>query len=396
MKQLSLRCGLCGREYRPDHLAIRCAACGEPLEFEDARMGHIRESQGPTQNLFERYKDFLPFDHSDPHSTLGEGLTPLIESSVLAETIGILQLYLKNETKNPTWSFTDRGTASCIRHALELGYRRVGSVSSGSLGASVAAYGAKARLETFIIVDDVPEETLAPIAVYGPHLIRVACGRNELTRRSLDIGARNDIYFMNADAPMRIEGYKTTAYEICEQTNFEVPDLIVTPVDSGSNIRGIAKGFREFFQLGLIRHMPRLMAVQPSSRCSIVHACREDRANPASYSGSLVLHLLRSEGNLTAAISDAAMLAAQSELARAGLFVQPESAATYAALRDLKDRGEIGPDSRVACILTAGGLKSRSDPAARPPVPACIASEELDARIAGIIRQGHMFADLPH
>ena len=377
MKQLIVRCSLCGHKHRPDSPAMDCASCGGPLEFEDAQTGSIREAQGLQQSLFERYRDFLPFDYPDANNSLGEGLTPLIESPFLAQAIGIFQLYLKNETANPTRSFVDRGTAGCIQHALELGYMRVGAVCPDNMGTSVAAYGARSRLETFILAEDIHAEILAPLAAYGPHLIRVACGRDDLLRRSLDIGARRDIYFMNPDAPMRIEGYKTIAYEICEQTNFDVPDLVVTTADPGIRC-GIAKGFREFFQLGLIQRLPRLAAALPDCPTGL----------QTRQTGS--------PDDLTSTVSDASMSAAQNVLAKTGLLVRPESAATYAILRDLKAREEIGPDSRVVCILAAGDLKTQRPHVAHPAGSACLCAEELEDHIAGIIRQSYMYELEPY
>lgn len=404
MKKFKLLCTGCGKDHTQDRLAMRCSACSEPLEYEEAREGSIRKD-ATSGSVFDKYADFLPFDYPDSGSSLGEGFTSLVEARELAEEIGILQLYLKNETQNPTWSFKDRGTASCIRHALELGYTRVGTVSSGNMGASVAAYGAKSRLETFVIVDDIVEEKLNPIAIYGPHLLRVRCDRSDLMYRSLEIGARRDIYFSNSDTPMRIEGYKTIAYELCEQVNFDVPDMILTPTSSGGNIRGIEKGFREFYHLGLIDRLPRFVAVQPLGCCPIhlAHSGRSatwkrwehpdtlawDIVNTAPYSGNQVLRMLDANGGLTVAVSDNDMLQAQRSLAKTGIFVQPESAATYAALRHLKQKGEVGPDSRAACILTSSGLKFTGALAMHNLRAIPVSLEGLDMRIADIIRKGY-------
>ena len=410
MKNLKLICTLCGKDHSRDRLALRCSDCNEPLEFEEVREGRIHIESEPGQNLFERYADFLPFEYSDPDSSLGEGFTSLIESRALAEEIGVMQLYLKNETQNPTWSFKDRGTASCIRHALELGYTRVGTVSAGNMGASVAAYGARSRLETFVIADDVAEARLAPIAMYGPHLIRVACGREELVQHTLAIGARRDIYFSNSDAPMRIEGYKTIAYEICEQTSFNVPDVVLMPTSSGGGIRGVEKGFREFYRLGVIDRMPRCVAVQPQACCPIHTAYVQGRptwercetpttiapdiASQTPYSGNQVLRMLRAGNGLSVAVSDDEMLEAQLSLGKAGMFVQPESAATYAALRHLKQQKEICPDSRVVCILTSCGLRNPSALPRQRLNSIRTQPGKLETHIAAIIKQGYSYGAL--
>jgi len=255
-----------------------------------------------------------------------------------------------------------------------------------------------------VVVGDIPEEKLGPIAIYGPHLIRTKADWDELAWRTLAIGASHGIYFTNADAPMRIEGYKTIAYEVCEQTAFDPPELVVVPTSAGGNIRGIEKGFREFFRLGLIKRLPRFVAVQPLG-CHPIHRARIEGSqtwrrfenlgtiagaitNSAPASGNQVLRMLAAGNGTTEAVSDPELLAAQRDLAEVGLFVQPDSAAAYAALLHLRDRGELGPDSRVVCILTAGGLKLTAALGMHALSVKDVSVEQLESCIVNILQSG--------
>jgi threonine synthase len=336
--------------------------------------GSINRGNALAQSVLSRYKAFFPFETLDPKVSLGEGMTPLVSSSALAARAGISRMFLKNESQNPTWSFKDRGTVAGVQHALKLGIRRIGTVSTGNMAPSVAAYGSRAGLETFVLVNDsIPKEKLSPIGIYGAHLIKVAGDYGRLYHESLRIGQEQDIYFINSDAPMRVEGSKTIAFEICEQLAFDMPDFVVVPTSAGGNLRGIAKGFREFLRAGLIHRLPRMVAAQAGGCSPIVKAFEGGRLeisreeaprtiahaieNPLPPSGNEVLRILRKEEGLAVSVTEASILEAQSTLAKEGFFVQPASAVGYAAVLKLAEAGTIKKEDRVVVILTGSGLK---------------------------------------
>ncbi len=356
-----LRCPVCGREYR-DMKRMRCG-CGEPLEFKS-----FKGEPYIGKNVWERFWDFWPIE-PDLDLSLGEGDTPLIKSRKLGRELG-LELYFKNETANPTWSFKDRGTFPGITAALKFGYKAVGTVSTGNMAASVAAYASRAGLKAKILVSEsASDEKLKAVSVYGASVVRVKGDYGRLYFESLRLGERLGIYFINSDNPFRIEGYKGIAFEIAEELT---PDCVLIPTSSGGLFRGIAKGFIELKKSGLIDELPMLVAVQAEGCSPICRAFKEGKekierfenpntvakaiANPYPPSGNALLKLLREFGWKCVAVSDGEILEAQRELSEEGLFVQPASAAGIAALKRL----ELPEGSKVVSILTGSGLKTLS------------------------------------
>lgn len=375
MSEKALICTVCESRYPFRTSFSRCPKCNEPLELEAIGTGSIKAEA--YFNIFRRYGEFFPFREPYDELDLGEGMTPLVWTPALAKKYGIGAVAFKNETANPTWSFKDRGTATALRHAKILGFSRIGTVSTGNMAASVAAFGAKTGVETTILVSsDIPSEKLNPIAIYHPRLIRVHGDYSRLYSESLRLGEELGIYFMNSDVPFRVEGSKTIAFEICEQTSFRVPDFVIVPTSAGGNIRGIEKGFREFYKVGLIARIPTIVCVQAEGCSPIVkafekkslvverfsnpHTIAHAIENPFPPSGNQVLRVLNKNSGVALAVSDEEILAAQKELAETGLFVQPASASSLAALKRLVHDGALKSNHCVVCVLTGSGLKYTS------------------------------------
>ncbi len=373
MQRLILTCTSCGKEYGTDAPNFRCGDCGEPLELPLVQSGSIRRDGGLVQTPIGRYADFFPFAEQ-PHLSLGEGFTPLMEAPRLAEQLGIQRLHLKNETMNPTWSFKDRGTVAGLHHAVQLGYEQIGTVSSGNMATSVAAYGARAGLRTFVLVQStIAAEKLAPVAIYGADLITVEGDYGELYDASLRIGTELGIYFINSDHPYRVEGSKTISFEIAEQLDFQMPDYLIVPTSAGGNLRGIDKGLREFHAAGLIARIPKLICAQSVGCAPIATAWGAGKErishfgptdtiahaieNPNPPSGNQALRLLRRNGGHAVAVNNQEIIAAQAELAQAGVFAQPASAVPIAAIRRLRSEGYLTSHDHVAAVITGSGLK---------------------------------------
>ena len=389
MKSPFLTCTKCQKEFPVERVHPRCPSCNEPLEVVYPR---LKKGKIPWKGtLLERYQAFFPFSSIHGEVSLGEGNTPLLHSSVVASELGIPKLFFKNETQNPTWSFKDRGTVTGLEHALSLGFKKIGTISTGNMAVSVAAYGARAKVETYVLVSHgLPPEKVGPIAIYRPHLIMVDGDYGELYFKSLEIGEKFGIYFINSDVPFRVEGSKTIAYEICEQMDFDPPDYVIVPVSAGGNLRGILKGFEEFYRVGLIHRIPRMVVSQAGGCSPITNAFEKGKEtvervldpstiahaieNPSPPSGNQVLRKLKENGGTAVKVSDEEILEAQVLMAKEGIFGQPEAAVPLAAVKKLLATRYLKSTDSVVCIVTGGGLK----------YTAALARHQLDMKKIGI------------
>jgi len=360
-----LECEACGELYGP-RANIHVCQCGEPLRFKYL-FGEIKEGTG----VWKRYADFLPFE-VESDLTIGGGNTPLSKAPKLSDDLGI-ELYLKNETMNPTWSFKDRGTVFSLRRALDLGMTRLGTVSTGNMAASVSAYGANNEMQTFVLVPaDISEKKIRQISIYGPKIIKVDGDYGDLYYESFELAGEN-IYFTNSNSPFRVEGYKTIAFEIFEE---KLPSYVMIPTSSGGLFRGISKGFRELEKSGMIDEMPTLVSVQAEGCSPIVEAYRSGHeeikrwsepdtfasaiSNPYPPGGNDVLRKLDRYDGICVGVSDEDIIAAQREIANEGIFCQPSSSVALAGLKILRKQGTIENGSDVVSIITGSGLKTRS------------------------------------
>ncbi|MDK2882534.1 MAG: threonine synthase [Bacillota bacterium] len=393
-----LACTGCGKKY-PLERHLRCEDCGEPLEVR-------YETLTPPARLHEepcfiaRNVNIFPFPDLRPELSLGEGATPLLEAVHLSEETGIGEIYLKNETVNPTWSFKDRGTSLGIQAVLQFGLKRVGTVSSGNMAASVAAFAARAGLETYIYVaGDIPEGKIAPIAIYGPRLSRGLGDYGRLYYNALALGEKHGIYFISSDNPFRVEGQKTVAYEIFDQLDYEPLDFIIMPVSSGGNMAAVIKGCEEMEKLGLIKKAPLVIGVQAAGCSPIARAVAEGRekvepfpnpetiahaiANPFPPSGNRILRKVKEGRADVITVTDEEIIAAQAFLAqKEGLFVQPAGATPVAAIRKLAAAGRLKSQHRIAAILTGSGLKDTSALAHHHLKAISVPVDELDKSLS--------------
>jgi threonine synthase len=369
----TLECLFCGQRRAWDPFSYFCPECLEPMVF--ARDGRERSIHLEKSYPLERYLEFLPLDNVNPNLGLGEGDTPLLPLTKLGSEIGLSRLCAKCEVQNPTSSFKDRGTAVAVQKAATLGFKRIGTVSTGNMAASTAAYGARAGLETFVLLkEEASLPSLLAAGIFGPRLMRVTGDYGRLFHLSLEIGKKSGIWFMNSIDPVRVEGYKLVGFEIFQQLG-DIPDFVIVPVSSGGHFIGLMRAYEDLARCGFTGRFPTFVGVQAEGCAPLAAAFaagrdryeRLDKAetiaqaisNPAPPAGNVVLKMVRDHGARVISVGDEDILGAQRMLAnREGLFVQPESATALAGLIRMIREDLIRPESRAVLVLTGSGLKA--------------------------------------
>ncbi len=376
----ALQCKECRQTYPLDARYV-CETCFGPLEVAydlsplDPAETKRRIQAGP-QTIW-RYSDFLPFE-GPPAPGLPVGLTPLQKAPRLAEALGLREVWVKNDTANPTHSFKDRVVAIAVAKAQELGYSVVACPSTGNLANAVAAHSAAAGLGSFVFIPaDLEEQKVLATGVYGTTLVAVKGTYDDVNRLCTELSGERDWAFVNVNVrPYYAEGSKTVAFEICEQLGFELPDRIVAPVASGSLFTKIARGIEEWLEVGLVEgELPTFNGAQAEGCSPVAEAfeaeqdvCRPVRwpntiakslaiGNPAD--GPYALDLARRSGGSVDSVTDDEIRAGIRLLAQTtGIFTETAGGVTTATLRKLAERGDIGADERVVLVITGDGLKT--------------------------------------
>ena len=318
------------------------------------------------QGLINKYREFLPVTDSTPVVTLNEGNTPLIKAENLAKKIGIdAEIYLKFEGSNPTGSFKDRGMTMAVTKAKESGSGAIICASTGNTSASAAAYGAKAGLKTYVLIPDgyIALGKLSQAMMYGAEIIAIQGNFDRALEVVREIADKYPITLVNSVNPYRIEGQKTGAFEICEALG-GAPDYHFIPVGNAGNITAYWKGYKEWYNLGKIPALSKMMGFEAEGAAAIVKGERimnpETLAtairigNPASWKFA---EAARDESNgMINFVTDEEIVKAYKLIASCeGVLAEPASAASVAGLIKVKDQVKSG--SKIVCILTGNGLK---------------------------------------
>lgn len=380
------QCSRCGATYGPDAVRYACPRCG-PAACLDmlpdyaqiaAGWGATVRAADPRRSIW-RYAPLLPLDPrrlpADANPTLGAvGWTPLAHAERLGRSLGLAQLWIKDDGRNPTGSFKDRASAVVVAHALATGEPTIATASSGNAAAALAGLGAAAGLECIIFVPaSAPEAKVTQLLIYGATVLLVAGSYDEAFDLCLAACDRWGWYCRNTGYnPRTAEGKKTCALEIVEQLG-DAPDTVLVAVGDGNIITGLHRGFQDALTLGWIRRMPRLIGVQAAAAPAIYRAWQAGAADvtpaPAATladsinvglprDGWRALRAMRATGGMCLAVTDEAILAAMGVVARsAGIFTEPACAAAFAGLFALVERGDIAPDERVVVVNTGNGLK---------------------------------------
>ncbi len=373
-----IECSRCGKQLAPGRLYNLCD-CGGPLLVR-YRLGPDtmpRDAVTSRAKTLWRYREVLPLDLDKSPVTLGEGFTPLLRATRLGQRLGLPHLYLKDEGTNPTGSFKARGQSVAISMARELGARKVAIPSAGNAGGAMAAYAAAAGLDALVYMPEgTPVMNRLECAILGAE-VKLIAGSIKDCGRALGERIRSEGWFdiSTLKEPYRIEGKKTMAYEVVEQLDGGVPDVMIYPTGGGTGLVGMWKAFAEMEQLGWTSgKRPRMIAVQATGCAPMVRAFErgakraEEWMDPATIASglrvpsavgdALILSAIRESGGTAVAVDDDAMLRAVREIAEAeGLVTSPEGGATLAALELLRQRDLVSESESVVLFLTGSGYK---------------------------------------
>lgn len=414
MARFHLRCHECRAAYGEDRSRLVCPACARHQETGGVTRGVLEvvledlPSRWPTASPESAafLTAFLPLAAAEHLAPLEVGGTPLLPVPGLRRALSMGDLWIKDDTRNPSGSTKDRASLLVVAKALEYGATTVAAASTGNAATALAAVAAAAGIRAVVFVPaSAPEAKLVQMLAYGARVFRVDGSYDdafELCREACDeLGWYNRNTALN---PFTIEGKKTAALEIGASLALEPPKVVVVPVGDGVIISGIAKGFEDLERCGLIPKRPRLIAVQPEGSSAIASALRHDRdeivavPDAASVADSLVvqaprnarlcLRQMRESGGAGVIVSDESIVRAIGRLARrGGVFAEPAAAAGLAGLEAALAEGLVEHGERTVLLVTGTGLKdvpAASRAVVRPePIP-----PRLDAVVEALERRG--------
>jgi len=378
MKKIFLQCRECHKQYDSTFKYI-CDDCFGPLDVHYEFPKITKESFNGREQTYWRYFELLPIVDKSNIVSINAGMTPLVKAEKLGKELGLNNLYVKNDSVNPTFSFKDRPAGVAISKAKEFGLKSVGCASTGNLASATAAHAAKAGFPCYIFApSDIEHAKIAQALSYGSEYISVDGTYDDANRIAAQIGDSKGVGVVNIN--MRsyyVEGSKTLAYEVAEQLGWKVPDQLVVPTGSGAMLNAICKGFEELESVSLIDKVStmHMNCAQPRGCAPIVNAFKNNTAdvipveNPDTVAKSLaigdpgdgryVLKRLKqyngiAEETNNKEILDAILLLAKTE----GIFTEPAGGVSISVVKKMVEDGKIDKDETVVCYVTGNGLKA--------------------------------------
>lgn len=377
-----LECSSCGRVYSHNELHTFCPACQSPLlplyDLNKVRQQVDRDEITQRKKGMWRWHELLPVLRKENQIFLGEGDTPLLSLPNLEKELALSNLYVKDESTNPTGSFKARGLAAAISRAKELGVEKVIIPTAGNAGGAMAAYAARAGMRAQVFMPkDTPFANIEESRITGAEVVLVDGLISDAARLAGEKARAEDWFDVSTfKEPYRVEGKKVMGYELAESFAWQLPDVIIYPTGGGTGLVGMWKAFAELEELGWLENSkrPRMVAVQAEGCAPVIQAFQANASScefwadahtiasglrvPKSFADRLILQDIYESKGTAVAVSDEAILKAQSRLAsREGIFAAPEGAATLAALERLIERQWIDPDESVVLFNTGSGLK---------------------------------------
>jgi threonine synthase len=378
---IHLGCTSCGLRHEWSRLQNLCTTCQKPLfpVYDLAAVGRVlkRDDLATREKSLWRYREVLPLPANLEPISLGEGGTPLLRAAGFGSGLGVADLWVKDEAQNPTQSFKARGMAVAVSMAKHLGATKLAVPTAGNAGGALAAYAARAGLEAHIFMPrDTPRANIIECRELGANVVLIDglitdCGA-EIARRK---AAEGWFDMSTLKEPYRVEGKKTLGYELAEQLGWVLPDVVLYPTGGGTGLIGMWKAFDEMEALGWIGSArPRMFSVQASGCAPIVrafeagettaaefpdaHTCASGLRVPKAVGDFLMLKILRESNGGAITVDDDEMIRVTREVGSTeGLFVAPEGAACFAALKSLLAAEKISADERVVIFNTGSGIK---------------------------------------
>jgi threonine synthase len=375
---LGLRCRECGREYPAEPIHV-CEYCFAPLEvvydYDEIRSVISPERIAAGPRSIWRYADLLP--GGEKRVDLGAGLTPLVPAPRLGAELGLHDLWIKNDTLNPTHSFKDRVVSVALTVAREFGFSTVACASTGNLANAVAAHAAHAGLKAYIFIPaDLEEVKIIATAAYGPTVVAVQGTYDDVNRLCSEIAGQYEWAFVNVNVrPYYAEGSKSLAFEVAEQLGWRAPDHVIVPIASGSLLTKIRRGLDELVTVGMLDgHSTRISGAQAEgcSPVSTAFKAGEEHVRPVKPNtiakslaignpadGYYAIKAARETGGVMESVGDEEIVEGMLLLARTeGIFTETAGGVTIAVLKKLAERGDVRPDERTVALITGDGLKT--------------------------------------
>ena len=378
LTRTSLQCRECKKEYDSTFKYI-CDECFGPLDVKYDFPRVSKDTFTNREKTYWRYFELLPIEHKSNIVSIDAGMTPLTKAEKLGEKLGLKNLYIKNDSVNPTFSFKDRPAGIAVSKAKEFGMSSVGCASTGNLASATAAHAAKGGFPCHIFApSDIEMAKIAQALSYGANYIAVDGTYDDANRIAAQIGDSKGIGIVNIN--MRsyyVEGSKTLAYEVAEQLDWQVPDQLIVPVGSGAMLNAICKGFEELENVSLLQNVSNMhmIAAQPHGCAPIVDAFKKNNTDviPVEHpdtvakslaigdpgDGRYVLKRLQQYNGFAEETNDKEILEAILLLAKTeGIFTEPAGGVSISILQKMAEQGKIDPNDKVVCYVTGNGLKA--------------------------------------
>jgi threonine synthase len=375
-----LTCSVCHKPFDADRQQTyaQCESCGQAPLLANYELHTSAPADVIKNNVRSmwRYFDLMPLRNKDNIVSLGEGLTPLMELKRIASVLELKNLLIKEESLNPTGSFKSRGMSAAISKAKELGVKKCIVPTAGNAGVAMSAYCAKANMESIVVMPFItPPSFVKECQVYGSQVILMEGLIDNCAKKVAELNRDNEYFNLSTmKEPYRLEGKKTMGYEIVEQMNWQLPDVILYPTGGGTGLIGMWKAFHEMKKMGWINcALPRMYAVQTELCEPVVKAFWGNESKPdlnkkasiayglnvpKPFALRLILQVLNDSGGEALSVTEQEILDSTKQIIKSeGIFLAPEGGALLAALRKLLVQNKISHDEKILILNTGGGEK---------------------------------------